>query len=218
VLERTELFALRYETCWPQGSLVMILRPAEQKVSESVPASGPVARGSVPELVGSLEGTCDRADVALEGVWGDVGPPSQRCNQERLPLRDYSRPRARVVRVLVLSEDARMRRLRVRELLAGGIDVDWAPHVEEVFRRLARARPDVLLVDVPRDPEVVRRVRQYLARIDATKGGVPILLGCDSRLSPELRGGCAAVVRGPGAGDPIVAVVRSLARSYADRR
>jgi hypothetical protein len=110
----------------------------------------------------------------------------------------------------VLSEDPRARRLRVTELLAAGVDVDWACDVEEALFRATCVAPDVIVLDGPRDPRVVRDILDRVAAFGATRR-VPVVLRSDFALSSGLNDRCAAVVRGPSAGAQIVRALQSLA-------
>jgi hypothetical protein len=133
-------------------------------------------------------------------------PPSAAKKPSRPPSRGSE---DRPIRALVLSEDARTRRLRVTELLAAGFEVDWARDLEEALFRASCAVPDAIVLDGPRDPLLVRQLLAHLASFSPTRG-VPVILRSDFSLSPEVRQGCAAVVRGPGVGAQIVGAVDAL--------
>jgi DNA-binding response OmpR family regulator len=117
----------------------------------------------------------------------------------------------------VLSEDARTRRLRVTELLTVGFEVDWARDIEEALFRATCASPDVIVLDGPRDPPLVRGLLEHLASFESTQR-VPIILRSDFALSQDVRERCAAIVRGPGAGEQIVALVQAIAFLPRGRR
>jgi hypothetical protein len=180
----------------------------------SAPAPVRIADESVSELVRTLE----RASMEVQSVLEEVRrssrpPPPPATKSSRPPPR---KGRDRPVRALVLSEDARTRRLRVTELLAAGVEVDWARDIEEALFRASCASPDVIVLDGPRDPPLVRQLLDLLVSFPAT-AAVPIILRSDFALSPEVRGSCAAIVRGPGVGEQIVGAVRTLTKSQQAR-
>jgi PleD family two-component response regulator len=174
---------------------------------ESMPAPA-VTRDSLPEFVRSLERTRERLELVLEEV--------RRSNQASSP--PYSGQRAlhrrgsqRSPRALVLSEDSRARRVRVSELLAVGVDVDWARDVDEAVVRASCSPPDVIILDGVRDPRLLLRLLDQLASFDATRH-VPVILRSDFSLDAPVVARCAAVVRSPEAGLRIVGAVHALAR------
>jgi DNA-binding response OmpR family regulator len=116
-----------------------------------------------------------------------------------------------VPRALVLSEDSRARRVRVSELLAVGIDVDWARDIDEAIVRASCAQPDVIVLDGVRDARLLLPLLDQLGSFDATRR-VPVVLRTDFTLEPPVVARCAAVVRSPEAGLRIVGAVRALAR------
>jgi hypothetical protein len=99
--------------------------------------------------------------------------------------------------------------VRVSELLAVGIDVDWARNVHEAVVRASCAPPDVLVVDGVRDPRLLPRLLDRLATSDATRR-VPVILRSDFGLDPQVAARCAAVVRSPEAGLRIIGAVHAL--------
>jgi hypothetical protein len=178
--------------------------------TDRAPMAARVAGESVPELVRSLERASMQVQNVLELVRRSSPPPPSPAVKPSRPL--LRRRQDRQVRALVLSEDARTRRLRVTELLAAGVEVGWARDIEEALFRASCASPDVIILDGPRDPPLVRQLLDLLVCFPATRG-VPVILRSDFALSPQVRDRCAAVVRGPGAGDQIVGAVRALAES-----
>jgi hypothetical protein len=179
-------------------------------------AQAPV--GAAGESVSELVRTLERASMEVESVLEEVRrssrpPPPPAPKSSRPPPRNRDRP----VRALVLSEDPRTRRLRVTELLAAGVEVGWARDIEEALFRASCASPDVIVLDGPRDPPLVRQLLDLLVSFPPTVG-VPIILRSDFALSAEVRGCCAAVVRGPGVGEQIVGAVKALTESLRARR
>jgi hypothetical protein len=189
--------------------------PGAEEKHGAPSAARAAGRQSVPELVRSLE----RASMQVQSVLEEVRrrsplPPAPTKKPSRPPLhRHEDRP----VRALVLSEDARTRRLRVTELLAAGVEVDWSRDIEEALFRASCAAPDVIVLDGPRDPRLVRQILDHLASFAPTRA-VPVILRSDFALSPEVRDRCAAVVRGPGVGDQIVGAVRTFTALEPARR
>jgi PleD family two-component response regulator len=162
----------------------------------------------LPEFVRSLERTRERLELVLEEVRRSSRASSPPSGSPRALRRKGSR---RSPRALVLSEDSRARRVRVSELLAVGIDVDWARDVDEAVIRASCVPPDVIIVDGVHDPRVLPRLLDQLASFDATRR-VPVILRSDFSLDAPVVARCAAVVRSPEAGLRIVGAVHALAR------
>jgi CheY-like chemotaxis protein len=148
--------------------------------------------------------------MEVESVLEEVRRQSQPPPSSRPPRPAWRRGESQPLRVLVLSEDARTRRLRVTELLTAGFEVDWARDIEEALFRATCASPDVIVLDGPRDPPLVRQLLDHLASFEPTHR-LPIILRSEFALPREVRDRCAAVVRGPEAGEQIVAFVQALA-------
>jgi hypothetical protein len=185
----------------------MVAKGPGSAPNDGVPAPA-VARDSLPEFVRSLERTRERLELVLEEVRRSNQPSVPPTSGARVLQRKGSR---RLPRALVLSEDSRARRVRVSELLAVGIDVDWARDVDEAVVRASCAPPDVIILDGVRDPRILPQLLDQLAAFDATRR-VPIILRSDFTLEPPVVARCAAVVRSPEAGLRIVGAVHSLAR------
>jgi hypothetical protein len=105
----------------------------------------------------------------------------------------------------------------VTELLTAGFEVDWARDMEEALFRATCASPDAIVLDGPRDPPLVRGLLADLASFEPTCR-VPIILRSDFALSRYVRDRCAAIVRGPAAGEQIVALVQAIAFLPSGRR
>jgi hypothetical protein len=188
----------------------MVAKGPGSACSESVPTPAvAVPRGSLPEFVRSLERTRERLEVVLEEVRRSSQPP-QPAPASRPRRRSGKGGARRAPRALVLSEDSRARRVRVNELLAVGIDVDWARDVDEAIVRSSCSPPDVIIVDGVRDPRLLPPLLEQLAAFDATRR-VPIILRSDFTLEEPVVARCAAVVRSP-AGLRIVGAVHAITR------
>lgn len=168
---------------------------------------------SIPALLRSIERACVKVDAVLEQVRRATWAPPA-------PGRDASPPSrasSRTPRVLVLSADPRARRSAVMELLAVGLEVDWARDVEEARFRAACSRPDAVVVEsYPAPSRALGTLVAQLAAFQET-APVPVIVRSGDVLPPRVRERCVAVVRGPGAGE-IVALVRELASARAGRR
>ena len=108
---------------------------------------------------------------------------------------------------LVVEDDAALRMLVRVNLELEGFEVGEAATLDEAEAALARARPDVVLLDVHLEG---RETLGLLARLRAE--GVPVALVTGSVDADEYREAADAVLSKPFAPQALIAIARQLAR------